>query len=370
MSIKVAHSRRAALDQAISELRGGLERDASPKAIIYFASSVFDPHALAAGMQAAFPSASCFGCSTAGEIVSGCMLDKSIVAMALDGDVVEGVSVEVLANLSADAVGAVDKAFAGFAAASGAMASLDPAKFVGIVLADGLAGAEEKLMDRIGDLTNVTFIGGSAGDDLKFRGTWVFAHGKAHSDAAVLALLKTARPFEILKTQSFDVLDRRLVATKVNPAAREVIEFDGKPAALAYADAVGATRESAPDFFMKRPLGLMVGAEPYVRSPQRIEGTSVFFYCNIAEGMELAVLQSRDIVQETGAALAAKLGAMGRISGILNFHCILRTLELKSKQQTEAYGRLFSKVPTIGFSTYGEAYIGHMNQTSTMLLFT
>ena len=60
---------------------------------------------------------------------------------------------------------------------------------------------------------------------------------------------------------------------------------------------------------------------------------------------------------------------MDHVSGMLNFHCILRTLELKSKHQTEAYGRLFSDIPTIGFSTYGEAYLGHINQTSTMLLF-
>ena len=35
----------------------------------------------------------------------------------------------------------------------------------------------------------------------------------------------------------------------------------------------------------------------------------------------------------------------------------------------EAYGELFSKTPTVGFSTYGEAYLGHINQTSTILIF-
>ncbi len=59
----------------------------------------------------------------------------------------------------------------------------------------------------------------------------------------------------------------------------------------------------------------------------------------------------------------------GRISAIINFHCILRTLELEQKNLTEEYGRIFSGIPTIGFSTYGEEFIGHINQTSTMLVF-
>ena len=33
------------------------------------------------------------------------------------------------------------------------------------------------------------------------------------------------------------------------------------------------------------------------------------------------------------------------------------------------YGEIFKDVPTIGFSTYGEQFIGHMNQTSAMLVF-
>ncbi len=57
------------------------------------------------------------------------------------------------------------------------------------------------------------------------------------------------------------------------------------------------------------------------------------------------------------------------ISGVVNFNCILRTLELGQKGLTEDYGKVFEKVPTVGFSTYGEQYIGHINQTATMLVF-
>jgi hypothetical protein len=94
------------------------------------------------------------------------------------------------------------------------------------------------------------------------------------------------------------------------------------------------------------------------------------FYCKVSEGMTLTLLESMDIVTDTKAAVEEKLTEMGKISGIINFHCILRTLELESKNRTNDYARIFADIPTIGFSTYGEAFLGHINQTSTMLVFS
>jgi hypothetical protein len=237
------------------------------------------------------------------------------------------------------------------------------------VLVDGLSGAEEGLIDKIGDLTDITFIGGSAGDDLKFAATHVYANGKSYSNAAVLALLKPAGEFSFVKTQSFTVLPTKLVVTKADEAKREVIEFNDKPAAQAYAEALGVSVEEAAARFMHNPVGLVIDGEPFVRSPQQFKGSSMVFYCSVVEGMELSILESTDIIEDTRKALAEVRGKLGGISGIINFNCILRTLELEEKQATDGYGALFADVPTAGFSTYGEQYIGHINQTATMLVF-
>jgi hypothetical protein len=369
MNIETAFSSKPSVAEAVSELHARLNH-LNPRMVLFFASSMYDPALVAAEMERSFSPAVVFGCSTAGEIISGAMLKNSVVAMAFNREVIEDVRIEVLSNIQERPADAVSEAFANFERFFGQpMLDLDATGYVGIILADGLRGAEETLMEKIGDLTNVQFVGGSAGDDLKFTQTQVYANGRAYTNAAILAMVKPVGKFDFIKTQSFTPTGQSLVPTKVNPSGREVLEFNGIPATRAYAMALGVPEESLSEKFMSNPVGLMVGKEPYVRSPQRIQGRSVIFYCAVREGVELCVLDGGDIIQDTRKALETKRAELGTIQGLVNFHCILRTLELESEGLTEAYGQVFSDVPTIGFSTYGEEFIGHINQTSTMLAF-
>jgi hypothetical protein len=367
MSIAYAYSTKASVQDAVEDIRtqfGSLD----PKLVIYFASTSFDAEDISRSIQNAYPAATTFGCSTAGEIVSGHMLKRSVVAMGFDSQVIGDVAVEVIENVREE--NQVPQAFERFEQHFGkSMRDLDFQKYVGIILVDGLSRSEERLMDTIGDLTNVVFIGGSAGDDLKFQKTYLYSQGKVYSNAAILALLQPKVGFDFIKTQSFRPLEKELVATRVDEASRTVLEFNNIPAVEAYAAAVGTPVADAPGKFMSHPIGLMAGDEPYVRSPQQVSGNSIVFYCNVMEGMNLSLLQSTDIVEDTKLAVAQKAEELGGIAAIINFHCILRTLELEQKGQTEQYGKLFSNIPTIGFSTYGEEFVGHINQTSTMLVF-
>ncbi len=342
--------------------------ETAPRMVLFFASSEYDPEALSREMQGAFTDCPTVGCTTAGEIVSGRMLKGAVTAMGFSASTLVDARVQLVRDLSGP--GGVEAAFKNFAAHFGTpMAQLDPMTHIGIILIDGLSGAEERIMEHIGDMTNIQFIGGSAGDDLKLKASHVFADGAAHSGAAVLALLKPGVAFDTIKTQSFQETGRELTATEVDEGRREVIRFNGRPASQVYAEAVGAAPDAASERFMHNPVGLMAGGEPYVRSPQQIIGDRIKFYCNVKEGMTLSLLESTDIVADTRKAIVDKKAEMGDLRGIVNFHCILRTLELEDKGLTDAYGKLFSHIPTVGFSTYGEQYIGHINQTSTMLVF-
>lgn len=367
MSIKSVFSDKNNVEEAVKDIKLQL-KTVNPRVVIFFSSACFDKDKVSSLMKENFRSSDVFGCTTSGEIVSGKMLKSSIVAMALSSDVIEDVRVEVIESPK-DRI-EVKKAFAKFDNYYGeSISKSDYSKYLGIVLIDGLSGTEELVMDTLGDLSTHLFIGGSAGDDLKFDKTYLFANGKAYSNAAILALLKPKATFDIIKTQSFKVLDKKLVATKVNEKNREVIEFNNIPAVKAYAQAIGVPEDKVADYFMLHPVGLVIDEEVFVRSPQQIKGNSIIFYCNILDGMEVSLLESTNIVEDTKNAIKAKTKELGGLSGIINFHCILRTLELEQKNQTKEYGKIFSDIPTIGFSTYGEEYLGHINQTSTMLVF-
>lgn len=366
MAIKQIHSEKSQ-DHIITDLKtqiGSLKSEL----VIYFASSSFDQVKLAQEMNDAFKGATVFGCSTAGEIVTGKMMSNSVVALCFDKDSIEDISVQVVENIKSQ--NQIPEAFKNFESHfKTPMMNLDVNKYVGIILVDGLSGAEEKLMDKIGDLTNIVFIGGSAGDDLKFKQTFVSAQGKAMSNAAILAVIKPTKGFDIIKTQSFCSMNKPLKATEVDEASRKVIKFNNKPAAEAYSEVLNIAVADASNKFMTNPVGLMSGEEIFVRSPQQIQDGSMIFYCNIKQDMELQVLSSQNIIEDTTKAVEAKKKELGNLAGIIDFHCILRTLELRQKNLCNEYGRIFNGIPMVGFSTYGEEYLGHINQTSTMLVF-
>ncbi len=368
MKACTAYSTKKTVREIVADIRNQLG-DFNARLIQFYATSMVDPKQISLEMKKAFPAVPMIGCSTAGEIVTGKMLDQSVVVMAFGDEIVADCKIEILTGIS-QLKDQVDVAFDSFGRYyKQHMAELNTQEYVGLVLIDGLSIQEERINERIGDLTNITFIGGSAGDDLAFQKTYIYVNGQAYTDAAVLVVIKSSAKFDVIKTQSFRATAKKARITKADEQSRKVIEINNQPAVQGYAELLGKREDEVSAAFFSSPLGLEFENDYYVRSPQKADGDSIVFYCAIKEGMELSLLQSTDIVTDTRQAIDDKLKEFGAISAIVNFNCILRTVELKQKRQTEAYGGLFKDTPTIGFSTYGESYIGHINQTATMLVF-
>jgi hypothetical protein len=366
--MKVAYSQNKEIAGAVTALKNELS-PSKKDLVLYFASSNYNPAVLASTMNAEMGATS-VGCTTSGELISGKMLDDSIVAMCLDNEVIEDFGVALVENLSVGLNSKIDEAFSSFEKHFGcSMSEMNYEDYVGMILSDGLSNKEEVVIDAIGNKTNVLFVGGSAGDDLKFKNTHIYHNEAVATHASVLVLLKPKNGFEILKTQSFKPTGKSLTVTKAIEDERRVKELNGMPATQAYAEQLGCEESELSSTAFHSPLGIMISdTEPFVRSPRVMEDQDVLFYCSIKEGQELDVLESTDIIDETASALKTKFQESGTPACIINFNCILRKLELIETKKDQAYADLFKDIPTIGFHTYGESYIGHINQTATMLL--
>jgi hypothetical protein len=56
------------------------------------------------------------------------------------------------------------------------------------------------------------------------------------------------------------------------------------------------------------------------------------------------------------------------MSGGLAFNCILRRLDMDAQSLHAPFLRTFEGLQCAGFHTYGESYLGHINQTLTSVL--
>jgi hypothetical protein len=351
-----------------------LDQLAGPQAfVIYFAGTAHDHGLLARELAAGLPGVPMIGCSTAGEVATGTgFLSGSVVAMGLSPDAVARVAVGACAPLATEA-GKAGAVLQQLAKELGQDArSLDPARFVGIVLPDGLSLMEETVMDSLGDAApDLIVVGGSTGDDLKFQTTYVTVNGQVVPNAAALALLEMKVPFVVSKSTHFRPTGKTLVATKVDEATRTVYEFDGKPAQQAYAEAIGKTPADLDTALMAaHPIGLVIGDDPFVRSLQRLgDQGSLVFYSNVLEGSIVSLMEPGDMVAVTNAALDELERELGTVTGMIAFTCILRWVEAQTCDMTQAmYADVKRRgIPMVGFNTYGEQYLGHINQTVTFL---
>jgi hypothetical protein len=341
--------------------------------VVWFASSAYAPGDLAGPIAQAFPDVPVLGCSTAGEFTQGGTGTGGVSAVALpEGVVVRAAA--ALGDLSADVAAGTDAAVADLEARLGApLRSLDPARHLLLVLIDGMHGVEELVNERLGNAApSLDVVGGSAGDDLAFASTWVAVGDQVSDHGVALLLLETGVPFRVVKTCSFVPAGRVLRITKADVPNRVVLELDGRPAVEAYADAVGcAPGEVDAAKFMAHPVGLMMDGQAWIRSPRAVvEGGGLAFYAQILEGMDVELMNATDMVAETRSAVTAAVADLGGTSGgAVMFNCILRRLQMDAEGTGGRFVESFDGIPLAGFHTYGETWLGHVNQTLTGVVF-
>lgn len=355
---------------AARELVAGLG-DVDPRVVVFFAGVKHDGAALGGALAERFPGAQVLGCSSNGEFSDGGYGKGGAVALAISRAQI-GACAVTLARVGEDVGAGVRAAAERLSARLGRdIRELDPARWVGLALLEGACGREERINAALGDAAPfLPFVGGSAGDDITFSGTWVYAGGEVAADGVALLVAEMNGPFAVFKTCNFVATERTVEVTRCDPARRLILEIDGEPAAQAYARLVGVKPEELGfPVFLANPLGLMIEGEPWLRSGVRCEGDALFMACSVVEGARLNIMRATDLVEDA----AAKLGRVqetlgGAVGGALFFNCAYRMIEAQIKGIEAPYHRALSTVVHAGLHSNGESYLGHINQTLTGLV--
>ncbi len=361
LKVRQGISRKPDAQEAVLELAEQLEQPNIKVCLVFF-SDEYDPEQLGRAMQKYLPGV-VIGCTTAGQLSMEGFQLGGISGASLAGDELSAIQY-LIHPLSSHTEQVVE--IAGEVRKQMSNSGL-PA--FGFLLVDGLSMKEEQLISALYmALGNIQIVGGSAGDSLKFKQTFVYYKGKLLHDAAMLTLFSTSLPFRVFKHQHFLPSSTKLVITEADPENRLVSEINGGPAAEVYAQLIGKGVEQLNSaVFSQHPLMLRIGNEYYVRSISNVEPDgSLKFFCAIDSGLVLTIGRGDSALESLNRDLEKVKQEMGEPAVILGCDCILRRLELEASGIDDSVGKLFAKNKIIGFSTYGEQINSvHVNQTFT-----
>ena len=371
--IRTAWTDAASAADAVSDVARAVA-DAALSQIVVFFSADYDAEILAGELAARFPGVPVAGCSMSGGIAPAAGLDRGLVAIAFPVARFRVVStvLDAIDHLDVERTASAVRALRRTLDPQDRCRDADPGaegRRFALSLIDGLANAEETVISAIAwALDGIPIVGGSAGDDLRFRDAVLLHGGRIHRNAAVLVVVETDFAVEIFKSDNFEPTQTKFVVTASDGERRTVHELNAEPAAREYAMAIGLDPEGlSPMSFAAYPLAVKVGGEYFCRSIRRMnEDGSLSFFCAVDEGVVLTLAEPRDIVASTRTELARLDALLGGVDLIIGFECVLRRLDAESRQVRQGITDLYRRYNVVGFETFGEQYRAmHLNQTFT-----
>jgi hypothetical protein len=364
--IRRGQSRAADARGAVREFHAAVaQRDMA--LVLFFCSAEYDLDVLASELNSVFAGVRVVGCTTAGELGPAGYLDRSLSGASFPAASFAAASGHLAALQQFEVA-------QGRSLAQGLIERLDrrepaasPDHTFALLLTDGLSVREEPVTLALqAGLGRIPLVGGSAGDGLRFAGSYVYYDGCFHADSAVLVLVTTPLAFRTFKTQHFVPTSDRAVVTAADAERRIVSEIDGWPAAEAYAQLIGASVTTlGPACFSAQPLVVVIDGANYVRSIQKANPDgSLTFFCAIEEGIVFRRARGVNLLGDLEHAFAEIQRAIGHPQLVIGCDCVLRKLEMAERGLVSRVETLFREHNVVGFNSYGEQYGGvHVNQT-------
>jgi hypothetical protein len=256
--------------------------------------------------------------------------------------------------------------------------ALNPTETIALTFIDGLSASESFLMEAVyrDGRFPCLFVGGSAGGKLDVKDTWLFDGSKVVQNAAVLVFLRMApgKRFGVFKSHNFRKTSKSFLvctADLVQRTVTQVAETDElSPGNIleTLARYFNCAPKALADKMKNHTFGIEIEGEIFVRSVAMIDhdkGTARF-YCDIAAGDRLHLLEAVDFIQQTDSDFADFLRDKPKPLGMILNDCILRRLcnEASLPRLTT-----FDNIPAAGFSTFGELLGININQTLCAVVF-
>ncbi|WP_296013018.1 FIST N-terminal domain-containing protein [uncultured Treponema sp.] len=373
MKQEIVFSGQADAESAVQELVRKLKNPPERyNAVLFFASSDYDFEILSTLLHEKFSGAQVVGTTTSGEISRQGFTSRSIVLTALSCDrtkfsgvVFDGV----------DKFPIVHKKELEDAAAKIGIRCADSTSHrnaFAITFVNGLCNAEEALLSFFyAVIKNDDFMiaGGSAGDYLKFKRTFVSCNGKVVSDGAAILFVKTPLPFFIQKENIFKPSGKRTKITQADTYIRKIISLDGINPRRRYAELLGIPESKADSAALTNPFGRVFGGHTFISSIAGFnpDGT-INMYSRVLANSTVELMELVPIREKIEESLNSALKEIPHPGCIILVNCILRTIIFQQQGICDQICRLYDShgLDFAGFSSYGEQ-IGRINSNQTLV---
>ncbi len=347
---------RDAADELVDEL------GEQPHIVIMFASAHYDHEKLLAGVWSRLDaSAKLVGCSSYAEINSREALSKSVTMM---GMCLKGLEVQTYGQLINGDSRDFGRGLAREAKEFGASLLM--------VFPDGMRVNGTQFLLGLQDVLGTQFpiVGGIAADAGDFAKTWEY-HGRdvLTGGAAVLAF---KGPIELVTAarSGWMAVGATRKATKVE-AGNVLLEIDSRPALDLYKEYLGNRVGEMPGVSVDFPVGVVDGLPGTLRAPgddilvlRALKGVdeerrAIIFGGDLPQDAFIRMTRAtkEDVIDGANRAGDQVLQAMPNPAIALVFNCMARKVVLgpRYKQELEStFAKLGSKLPKIGFYTFGE----------------
>lgn len=338
------------------------ETDGKANLIIVFSTVAYDQKKMLDGVKTISKEILLVGCSTSGEITTEGPVEKHVAVMALSSDRIKW-TVGIGKGTDKDSFQA------GKEAAQKVKDKAEEELSLFIMLLDGLsengAAAVRGVQAVLGE--HFPIMGGSAGDDFKFKKTHEYYNGEVLENSVIGIGLSGKFSFGVGVRHGWEPIGLPMKVTKAEGAVLK--ELDNRPALKIYEDYFGKKAEE----LIKEPIARMAYTYPLGMS---VEGSSELLIrdviianekgeitcaAEIPQGSEIRLMlgDTEKAIQAAKEAAEGALVQLGEAKSkvVFVFNCMARKKLLGPRigEEIAAIQDVLGKeIPLFGFYTYGE----------------